>query len=39
MTLEKAKALLAVQAGVGGFYDSNSAKLILAEDDRGSIDS
>jgi hypothetical protein len=31
MTLEKAKELLAVQAGFGGFYNANSAKLILAE--------
>lgn len=31
MTLEKAKELLRVQAGFGGFYNRNSAKLILAE--------
>jgi len=31
MTLDKAKELLAVQAGFGGFYNANSAKLILAE--------
>lgn len=31
MTLEKAKELLKVQAGFGGFYNRNSAKLILAE--------
>lgn len=31
MTLEKAKELLAVQADFGGFYNANSAKLILAE--------
>jgi hypothetical protein len=31
MTLDKAKQLLEVQAGFGGFYNANSAKLILAE--------
>jgi hypothetical protein len=31
MTLEKAKKLLAVQAGFGGLYNANGAKLILAE--------
>lgn len=31
MTLEKAKQLLEVQAGFGGFYNANGAKLILAE--------
>ena len=31
MTLEKAKELLKVQADFGGFYNANSAKLILAE--------
>ena len=31
MTLEKAKELLGVQADFGGFYNANSAKLILAE--------
>ena len=31
MTLDKAKELLDVQAGFGGFYNGNSAKLILAE--------
>lgn len=31
MTLEKAKELLLVQAGFGGFYNRNSARLILAE--------
>lgn len=31
MTLEKAKQLLSVQAGFGGFYNKNGAKLILAE--------
>ena len=31
MTLEKAKELLAVQADFGGFYNANSAKLILSE--------
>lgn len=34
MTLDKAKELLAVQAGFGGFYNANSAKLILAEVNR-----
>jgi hypothetical protein len=31
MTLDKARELLRVQAGFGGFYNSNSAKLILSE--------
>ena len=31
MTLDKAKQLLEVQAGLGGFYNANGAKLILAE--------
>ena len=31
MTLEKATELLRVQANFGGFYNANSAKLILAE--------
>ena len=31
MTLEKAKELLKVQADFGGFYNANSARLILAE--------
>lgn len=31
MTLEKARELLAVQASLGGGYNRNSAKLILAE--------
>ncbi|MEQ1662403.1 MAG: hypothetical protein ABL877_06885 [Thiobacillus sp.] len=31
MTLEKAKQLLKVQADFGGFYNGNSAKLILSE--------
>lgn len=31
MTLDKARELLQVQAGFGGFYNSNSAKLILSE--------
>jgi len=31
MTLEKATQLLKVQADFGGFYNANSAKLILAE--------
>lgn len=31
MTLEKARELLKVQADFGGFYNANSAKLILAE--------
>jgi hypothetical protein len=34
MTLDKAKELLDVQAGFGGFYNANSAKLILAEVNR-----
>ena len=31
MTLERARELLAVQAGFGGPYNANGAKLILAE--------
>jgi hypothetical protein len=31
MELKKAKQLLEVQAGFGGFYNANGAKLILAE--------
>ena len=31
MTLTKARELLQVQADFGGFYNANSAKLILAE--------
>jgi hypothetical protein len=31
MTLDKAKDLLLQQAGFGGFYNGNSAKLILSE--------
>jgi len=31
MTLDKARELLQVQAGFGGFYNANSVKLILAE--------
>jgi len=31
MTLDRARQLLAVQAGFGGFYNANGAKLILAE--------
>jgi hypothetical protein len=31
MTLDRARQLLQVQAGFGGFYNSNSAKLILSE--------
>ena len=31
MTLEKARQLLAVQAGFGGGYNRNAARLILAE--------
>jgi hypothetical protein len=31
MTLTKARELLKVQADFGGFYNANSAKLILAE--------
>jgi len=31
MTLDKARELLTAQAGFGGFYNSNSAKLILSE--------
>lgn len=31
MTLERARQLLKVQASFGGFYNGNSAKLILSE--------
>ena len=31
MTLDKARELLAVQADMGGGYDRNGARLILAE--------
>jgi hypothetical protein len=31
MTLDRAKQLLKVQADFGGFYNGNSAKLILSE--------
>ncbi len=31
MTLDKSRELLSVQAGFGGFYNGNSAKLILSE--------
>ena len=31
MTLDRARQLLKVQADFGGFYNSNSAKLILSE--------
>ena len=31
MTLDKARELLKVQAGFGGFYNGNSAKLVLPE--------
>lgn len=31
MTLEKARELIAVQANMGGGYNRNGAKLILAE--------
>ena len=31
MTLDKALELLEVRAGFGGFYNGNSAELILAE--------
>jgi len=34
MTLDKARELLLVQAGFGGFYNGNSAKLILSEVNR-----
>ncbi len=34
MTLDRAKELLRVQAGFGGFYNANSAKPILAEVNR-----
>ncbi len=31
MTIDRARQLLAVQADFGGFYNANSAKLILSE--------
>jgi hypothetical protein len=31
MTIDKARELLLVQTGFGGFYNANSTKLILAE--------
>lgn len=31
MTLDRARELLKVQAGFGGFYNGNSARLILPE--------
>jgi len=31
MTIDKARELLQVQVGFGGFYNANAAKLILAE--------
>jgi hypothetical protein len=31
MTIDRARQLLQVQAGFGGFYNANSAKLILSE--------
>ena len=31
MTLARARQLLEVQAGFGGFYNANSSKLILSE--------
>lgn len=31
MTIDKARELLLVQTGFGGFYNANAAKLILAE--------
>ena len=34
MTLDRAKQLLKVQADFGGFYNGNSAKLILSEGQR-----
>lgn len=34
MTLDKAREMLKVQADFGGFYNANSAKLILAEVNR-----
>jgi hypothetical protein len=34
MSLDRAKELLQVQTGFGGFYNANTAKLILAEDNR-----
>ena len=34
MTIDKAREMLQVQAGFGGFYNANSAKLILAEVNR-----
>lgn len=35
MTLDRARELLAVQVGFGGFYNGNSAKLILSEVQQG----
>lgn len=34
MTLDRARQLLKVQADFGGFYNANSAKLILSEVNR-----
>ena len=34
MTLEKARELLGIQIGLGGGYNRNAAKLILAEVNR-----
>ena len=34
MTLEKAKQLLEVHAGFGGYYNAHGARLILAEVNR-----
>jgi len=34
MALDRARELMQVQAGFGGFYNANSAKLILAEVNR-----
>ncbi|HEC12605.1 MAG TPA: hypothetical protein ENI80_05055 [Acidiferrobacteraceae bacterium] len=34
MTIDKARELLKVQADFGGFYNGNSAKLILSEVNR-----
>ena len=34
MTLDKAREMLRVQADFGGFYNGNSAKLILSEVNR-----
>lgn len=35
MTLDRARQLLKVQADFGGFYNANSAKLILSEVQKG----